>query len=344
MSVELNGYLDGHTTLVQRGIALVGLILLGIVPQILGSYETGLIVELLILFLFAASYDLLIGYTGVVSFGHALPYGVAAYVMGMVMVGKPLPGVPESGLALPIAVVAALTSVVVVMLLTGWLAFRLTGVYFAMLTLAFAMVGYFVAFESTALTGGDNGLLVFRPELFGISLGDYVVFYYLVAGTVIGSYLAMRRLTNSPFGQVILSIRENEERARFLGYDTFRYKLAVYVVSGLFAGIAGILQGLYLNIITPNMLYWSTGGDALLVALIGGMGTLWGAAAGAVFLLGARELLTGLVDGWPVILGVVYVLFVLFIPDGLAGLVTDRSRSAWDVITDIRETEASDDD
>lgn len=336
MAVEIRERFDGS----MDWIRLVGLAVLFVafvaLPQFLESYYTGLVVEFFLFLLFAASYDLLIGYTGVISFGHALPYGTAAYVMGIAMSGRPLPGIPEAGVSFPLAIAIAIAAVVVVSIVTGYLAFQQSGVYFAMLTLALSMVGYYVAFETTAITGGDNGLLITRPELFGLPLSDYVTFYYFTFFIVVGSFLAMWRLTKSPFGKVLVIIRENEERAKFLGYNTFHYKLAVFVIAGLFAGVAGMLQGLFLNILTPNMLHWSTGGDALLVTLIGGMGTLWGAALGAVFLLGARELLTGLVEGWPIILGVVYVLFVLFFPSGLAGVLTGEGRSVGDVISDLR--------
>jgi branched-chain amino acid transport system permease protein len=336
MAVGLRKRVAAVSSRIQWLVGFGVLVVLLTVPQVFGSYWTGLIVEFLILLLFAASYDLLIGYTGVISFGHALPYGGAAYVMGMAMTGRPLPLIPEAGVPFPVAVGLALFAVVVISLVTGALALRMSGVYFAIVTLAFSMVGYYVVFESTRFTGGDNGLLITRPDLLGLPLSDYVTYYYFALWIVVLSFLAMRRLTNSPFGRVLVSIRENEDRTRFLGYNTFYYKLAVFVVAGLFAGVAGVLQGLYLNILVPGMLFWETGGDALLVTLIGGMGTLWGAAFGAAFLLGARELLTGAVEGWPIILGVAYVLFVLFIPNGIAGLLTERSRSVWDIISDLR--------
>jgi branched-chain amino acid transport system permease protein len=313
-------------------------------PQFLGSYESGLVVEFMLFLVFAASYDLLIGYTGVISFGHALPFGTAAYVMGIAMAGRPLPGIPEAGVSLPVAVVLALVAVVVVSVLTGYLAFQQSGVYFAMLTLALSMVGYYFVFETTAITGGDNGLLVFRPDLLGLPLSDYVTFYYLTFFAVVLSFLAMWRLVNSPLGRVLVIIRENEERAQFLGYNTFRYKLAVFIVAGFFAGVAGMLQGLFLSIVTPDLLHWSTGGDALLVTLIGGMGTLWGAALGSAFLLGAREMLTGIIEGWPIILGIVYVLFVLFFPSGIAGALTGEGRSVWDTVGDLRSSDQAEDD
>lgn len=324
-----------------RAGALLAFAAMALLPQVLGSYHSGLVVEFFIFLLFAASYDLLIGYTGVISFGHALPYGTAAYLMGIAMAGRPLPGIPEAGVSLPLAILVALVGVVVVSLVTGYLALQQSGVYFAMLTLALSMVGYYAAFETTNITGGDNGLLVFRPDLLGLPLSDYVTFYYFAFIIVAASFVVLWRLTKSPFGSVLVTIRENEERARFLGYNTFNYKLAVFTVAGLFAGVAGLLQGLYLNIVTPDVMYWATGGDALLVTLIGGMGTLWGAALGAAFLLGARELLTGIIEGWPIILGVVYVIFVLAFPSGLAGMLTGEGRSVWDAVGDLR---GSDDD
>lgn len=332
----------------SRRVRLFGFLILlaffAALPQFLGSYESGLVVEFMLFLVFAASYDLLIGYTGVISFGHALPFGTAAYVMGIAMAGRPLPGIPEAGVSLPVAVVLALAAVIVVSVATGYLAFQQSGVYFAMLTLALSMVGYYFVFETTAITGGDNGLLVFRPDLFGLPLSDYVTFYYLTFFAVVLSFLAMWRLVNSPLGRVLVIIRENEERAQFLGYNTFRYKLAVFVVAGFFAGVAGMLQGLFLNIVTPDLLYWATGGDALLVTLIGGMGTLWGAALGSAFLLGARELLTGIIEGWPIILGIVYVLFVLFFPSGIAGAITGEGRSVWDTVGDLRGDDQPEED
>lgn len=337
MAVGFRQRLAENGAMLRVGSWVAVLAVLAAVPFILPSFQAGLVIELMLLVVFAASYDLLIGYSGVISFGHALPYGTAAYLMGIVIAGRPLPGIPTESLGFPSAVLIGIVGVVVVSLLTGYLALQLSGVYFAMLTLAFSMVGYFIVFETTEYTGGDNGLLVTRPEVFGIGLADQVTFYYVVLVVAVLSYAAMRRLTTSPFGQVLKSIRENEERARFLGYDTFRYQLFAFTVAGFFAGIAGMLQGLYLNIITPSLMYWSTGGDALLVTLIGGMGTLWGAILGALFLMGARELLTGITENWPIVLGVVYVLFVLFVPTGLAGLITGRgSRSVWDIIRDLR--------
>jgi branched-chain amino acid transport system permease protein len=300
------------------------------------SYQTGLVVEFLVLVLFAVSYDLLIGYTGIVSFGHALPYGMGIYVLAIFATNRPVPYVPTEPVSFEVALLVALLLVVFVSLVIGYIALQSSGVYFAMITLAFAQIGYLAVFESGDITGGDGGLLLFGQEFFGISLADGVTLYYLTLVVVAGSLLAIRRLTTSPYGQVLKSIRENERRARFLGYDTFRYKLSVFVAAGFFAAIAGILQGLHSSIATPNSLHWSTGGDALLMTLIGGMGTLWGPVVGAAVLFGAEEVLTGVTEHWLLILGTIYIVFVIFVPSGIAGIVGESERNVWDVLRDLR--------
>lgn len=334
MAVGIRNQVAENRRMARAGVWVAVLAALSAMPFVLGAYHTGLVIEVMILVLFAASYDLLIGYAGIISFGHALPLGTAAYMMGIVMSGRPFPFIPTESLGFWPAIGLAIVAVVVVSLLTGYLALQRSGVYFAMVTLAFSMVGYYFVFETTSITGGDNGLFLFRPEVFGIDLSEQIIFYFTTMAVVVLSYAALRRVTTSPFGRVLKSIRENEERARFFGYDTFRYKLAAFTIAGLFAGVAGILQGLYFNIITPSFMYWSTGGDALLITLIGGMGTLWGAIVGTLMLLGAREALTGITENWPIVLGIIYVLFVLFVPSGIAGIITD-SRSVWSVVGDL---------
>jgi branched-chain amino acid transport system permease protein len=321
-------------TLVIRVVAFLAL---AAVPLVTTGYQTGLVVNFLILALFAVSYDLLIGYTGIVSFGHALPYGLGLYVFAIFATNQSVPFVSTAAVPFEGAVLVALVLVVVVSLATGYLALQATGVYFAMITLAFAQIGYLAVFENADITGGDGGILLFSQEFFGIALSNEMTFYYVTLGVVAGCFLAMRRLTTSPYGQVLKSIRENETRARFLGYDTFRYKLSAFVAAGLFAAVAGILKGLHSNIATPGALHWSTGGDALLMTLIGGMGSLWGPVVGAAVLFGGEELLTTVTEHWLLLLGAVYVVFVIFIPSGIAGLVSrGSSRTVGDVLRELR--------
>jgi branched-chain amino acid transport system permease protein len=320
-------------TLVARVVVFLAL---AAVPMFTSSYQTGLVVEILVLALFAASYDLLIGYAGIVSFGHALPFGLGLYGFAVFATDQPVPFVPTSAVPFEAAILVALVLVLVVSLVTGYLALQASGVYFAMITLAFAQIGYLAIFENTDITGGDGGILLLRQEVFGVSLADGTTFYYVTLLVVAGCFLAMRRLTTSPYGQVLKSIRENETRARFLGYDTFRYKLSVFAAAGLFAAVAEIFGGLHGNIATPTALHWSTGGDALLMTLIGGMGTLWGPVLGAGVLFAGEELLSSITEHWLLLLGGIYVVFVIFVPGGLAGLVTDSDRTAWDAIRDLK--------
>jgi branched-chain amino acid transport system permease protein len=305
-------------------------------PMFTTPYQTGLVVEVLVLALFAASYDLLIGYTGIVSFGHALPFGLGLYGFAIFATNQSVPFVPTEMVPFEAAILVALLLVAAVSLFVGYIALQASGVYFAMITLAFAQIGYLAVFENTEITGGDGGILVFRQEVFGIALTDGMTFYYVTLLVVAGCFLAMRRLTTSPYGQVLKSIRENETRARFLGYDTFRYKLSVFVAAGVFAAVAGILRGLHSNIATPNALHWSTGGDALLMTLIGGMGSLWGPVVGAGVLFAGEEVLASITQHWLLALGAIYVVFVIFVPSGLAGLVTESDRTAWDAIRDLK--------
>jgi branched-chain amino acid transport system permease protein len=319
------------------GSRVVVVALLAAVPLFVSDYQSGLVVEFLILALFAASYDLLIGYAGIVSFGHALPYGVGLYGFAIFATSRPIPYIPTEAVPVFGAFVVGLLITALVSLGVGYVALQATGVYFAMITLALAQIGYIIVFETTSISGGSEGILLFAQEVFGISLGDPTTFYYVTLGLVVICFLSMKRLTTSPYGQVLQSIRENETRSRFLGYDTFRYKLSVFTVAGVYAGVAGILSGLHQSIATPDALYWSTGGDALLMTLIGGMGTLWGPGLGAAVLFGAREFLTGITDQWQIVLGSVFVIFVIFVPNGLAGIFTgNRGRSVWDVISDLK--------
>ena len=329
---------EGRTLNLRKvGFRVVVFAIFAAVPMVLTDYQSGLVVQFLILALFAASYDLLIGYAGIVSFGHSLPFGIGLYGFAVFATSRQIPYVPTEVVSVSGAFLVGLAITAIVSLVVGYVALQATGVYFAMITLALAQIGYVLVFETTAISGGNEGILLFAQEVFGISLADPTAFYYVTLGLVAICFLTMKRLTTSPYGQVLQSIRENETRARFLGYDTFRYKLSVFTIAGVFAGVAGILSGLHQSIATPDALYWSTGGDALIMTLIGGMGTLWGAGLGAAVLFGGREFLTMITEQWQIVLGTVFVVFVIFLPNGLAGMITgDRSRSVWDALRDFR--------
>lgn len=291
-------------------------------PAFISNAMLSVISEILIFAIFAMSYDILIGYTGVISFGHALPFGLAAYTLGLLlksadpMLGSALPFIP--------AAVATVAIVTLVSAVIGYLAFQVSGVYFALITLAFAQLFYEASRQLSSITGGANGLsgVPAPPLVAGLfPLDNPAYFYWLALALAAGSYLAIRRLLNSPLGKVFVAIRENDTRAQAIGLNVFWFKLAAFVFAGFFAAIGGMLYAPYLNFVSPITLYWSTGGDALLMTLIGGMGSLWGPLVGSTFLVLLRDFVSGVTDLWLIVLGVIYVLFVIFIPQGFAGLI-----------------------
>ncbi|MFB6107583.1 MAG: branched-chain amino acid ABC transporter permease [Haloplanus sp.] len=309
---------------VWRPVLVVVLAALPLLPPVYISNSTlSLLTEVFIFAIFAMSYDILIGYTGVVSFGHALPFGLAAYTLGLLLkaadplIGTAIPFIPAA--IITVAIVTIVSAVI------GYLAFQVSGVYFSLITLAFAQLFYEASRQLNTITGGANGLsgVPAPPLVAGLfPLDNPANFYWLTLVLVAGCYLAIRRLLNSPLGKVFVAIRENDTRARAIGLDVFKFKLAAFTFAGLFAAIGGMLYGPYLNFVSPITLYWNTGGNALLMTLIGGMGSLWGPLAGAAFLVVLRDFVSSITDLWLIVLGVIYVVFVIFIPQGFAGLIT----------------------
>jgi branched-chain amino acid transport system permease protein len=210
-------------------------------------------------------------------------------------------------------------------LLIGVFALRATGVYFLMLTLAFAQMAFAVAHQWSWLTGGTNGLSgIPRPTIPGIDLGGAVPFYYLVLLVVAGAAAVLRRILGSPFGAALIGIRENEARMRAMGFDTFRLKLAAFVLAGAAAALSGTLYAYYNGFVSPDELYWTRSGEVLVMVLLGGAGTLAGPAVGAGVVLILQDLASSLTARWTMILGAAFILVVLLAPDGLAGLLQGR--------------------
>lgn len=323
-STTLDRYVDTGGRWKQI-LSVAILVVLVTLPQFLGTFRMRLAIDILVLLLFVVSYDLLLGYAGVLSFGHALPYGIGAYFLGLGLQGGALPFLPQEPLTFGTAVLLALCMIVLVMLITGALALQTSGVYFAMVTLAFAQIGFISMVELDNITGGENGLFVTLPDLFGYSLGDITNVYYLTLIVTASSCLIIRHLVKSPFGLVLRGIRQNGERARFIGLNTFRIKLAAYTISGIFAGIAGMLFAIANKFITPDLLNWETTGDAIIMAIIGGLGSLWGPAVGVVLTFSLEEVASGIfLEAWPILVGSFFILVVLFLPGGIASVVNDR--------------------
>jgi len=311
-------------------VIAIGLLLPFAVETITGnSYGVTLLIELLVFAIAVMSYDLLFGYTGLLSFGHALYFGGGAYIVALVSI--------HTGLNYYGAVPIALVGVPVLALVTGAISLRLSGVYFAMITLAFGQLGHEIVLQFTDVTGGVNGISAIEiPVLAGFNMTNLYTTYYVILAALIVVYIGLRRLVNSPFGRVIQGIRENPERMRMLGVNVYRYKLASFTIAGFIGGIAGLLYPLYLNFVDPSLVNWTTTGDILIMTLIGGFGTLWGGILGAGFYILTKGTLSSVTDQWRILLGIVFVLFVLFFPSGIAGLVSGDRRTALDIVRQWR--------
>jgi branched-chain amino acid transport system permease protein len=288
-------------------------------PLILPPYWGRFLTESLIWGLLAMSSDLLIGYTGMVSFGHSAFFGLGMYgaAAALLMVH---PG------NLWLAILLGLTGAACAALFVAYFSTRLRDIYFAITTLIFSQIFYVIIFTWTAVTGGENGLIFERPHLaipfvYNAAFTPRTLHWFVLA-IVTGSYLILRRLTQSPFGMVLQSIRENEARTRAIGYPVERYKIVAVMLSGLFAGLAGVLYALQNEFAAPDFVYFITSGEAVIYNIIGGIGTLVGPIVGAGFFQLARQLLSEWFgDQFPYLipLGILFVVMIIFLPQGLLG-------------------------
>jgi branched-chain amino acid transport system permease protein len=263
--------------------------------------------------IFACAFNLLLGFTGLLSFGHAAFMGGSAYAMGWLVRSAGWP--PELGLLAGLLVGAGLGLVV------GLIAIRRQGIYFAMVTLAMAQMIYFVCLQAP-FTGGEDGLQgVPRGKLLGVvPLDNDLVLYYVVVAIFAAVFLSILRIVHSPYGQVLKAIRENEPRAISLGYDVDRYKLLAFVLSTALAGLAGALKTWVLGFSTLSDVHWSLSGEVVLMTLLGGLGTFAGPVVGAITIIGLQNFLADRVGSWvTVIIGVIFVVCVLTFRKGIVG-------------------------
>ena len=288
---------------------LVGLALLLVAP---GFIYPILVMKVLCFALFACAFNLLLGYTGLLSFGHAVFLGTAAYVTGHALKVWELPTLV--GLAVGTLAAAALGWVI------GSLAIRRQGIYFAMVTLALAQMVFFL-FLQAPFTGGEDGLQgVPRGTLFGLDLANDVNLYYLVLAIFAGSFWLIQRTIHSPFGQILKAIRENEPRAISLGYDVAKYKLLAFVLSAGLAGLAGATKTLVFKFATLTDAHWHTSGEVVLMTLLGGMGTVFGPVVGATVIVTLQNELADKVGSLvTVIMGAIFVICVLAFRRGIVG-------------------------
>jgi branched-chain amino acid transport system permease protein len=273
--------------------------------------------QMLVFGIFAIGYDIAFGYTGLLSFGHAAFFGLGAYGTGLTLIHLSIPA--------PLAVLMGIMVSLLVAFPVGYLSIRRRGIYFAMVTLAFAQMIYFIAFKWRSLTGGDDGLHgVPRPPLGFIDLRSELVLYYFILFFFILSIILGIRIIQSPFGKTLQCLRENEERARSIGYNPIRYKLISFVISTFFAGLAGGLYALLQNFVPLFALGLDTSGDVVLMTLIGGMGTLYGPIMGAMGLVFLKDLLTTSTNIWPLFLGLLFVVSVMTFRKGVFKELIER--------------------
>ena len=290
-----------------------------VAPFVLPPFWRRFLTECLIWGLLAMSSDLLIGYTGLISFGHSAFFGLGMYgaAAALLIVGPP---------NLWLAILFGLAGAAGAALFVAYFSTRLRDIYFAITTLIFAQIFYVIIFTWTAVTGGENGLIFDRPHLTIPFLYNApftaTTLHWFVLAIVAGSYLILRRVTQSPFGMVLQSIRENEARTRAIGYPVERYKMVSVMLSGLFAGLAGVLYAIQNEFAAPDFVYFITSGETVIYNVIGGIGTLVGPIVGAGFFQLARQLLSQWFgDQFPYLipLGIVFVVMIIFLPQGILG-------------------------
>jgi branched-chain amino acid transport system permease protein len=295
------------------------LALLIVAPLVLPEFWRRFLTEILIWGLLAMSSDILIGYTGMVSFGHSAFFGLGMYgaAAALLMVRPP---------NLWLAIAYGLIGAAGVALFVAYFSTRLRDIYFAITTLIFSQIFYVIIFTWTEVTGGENGLTFPRPALsipgiFSVPFTSATL-HWFVLGVVAASYLILRRVTQSPFGMVLQSIRENEPRTRAIGYPVERYKMMAVMLSGLFAGLAGVLYALQNRFAAPDFVYFLVSGEAVIFNVMGGIGTLVGPIAGAGFFLLLRELFGRIFgDQFPYLIpvGIIFIIMIIFLPQGLLG-------------------------
>jgi branched-chain amino acid transport system permease protein len=303
---------------IKDPLVIIGIIffLYPIIP-VIGKY-TALGTELLIWGVFALSFNLVLGYTGLPSFGHGAFYGIGTYAAALTSIHL----LGGHGLLLPM-IMAALAGGLFT-LIYGYVIRKKRGIYFALLTVAFSQVMYVIAFRWDEVTGGETGITgLARADLLGfISMESSVSFYYLVFVVFIIAVIIIRKIANSSIGRILYSIQQDDRRARYLGYDSDKYVWLAFTISGVFAGLAGGMYCLLHNSAFSDTLHWVKSGDVVMATLLGGgFANFWGPFVGGIIFIVAREFLSAFWDNWMLAYGFAFVAIILFIPTGLMGIV-----------------------
>lgn len=294
-------------------VLVIGLILL---PKVSPYFIVFVATEILIMGLYATSFNLMFGYCGLLSFGHAAFLGTGCYVAALMLQHL------EVGFVWVLAA-AGLTAGLAALLI-GWFCVRLSEVYFSMLTLAFGMMMFSIAHQWRSVTGGSDGVAGFGMPKLGlgidIALGNPFHFYYLTLVVVIICLMLIYYITISPFGLLLRAMRENSERVAFTGIPIYRYRLYGFIMAGTFAGIAGALFAVFSRIAVPEMVHWTQSAEAVLMTILGGSQFFFGPVVGSAVFIGLKTLITSYTSEWMIYLGLILLIMVLFVPKGIIGL------------------------
>jgi branched-chain amino acid transport system permease protein len=311
--------------MIDRRIALEIGVAAGLLMLPLGSgslfnaYYLDLGAQIVILWIALLGYDILAGYSGLVSLGHAMFFGLGAYGAALTLL--------HVSPSLPLALLAGTAAAAAAAIVTGYISVRTRGVYFILLTLIFAELGYQLVFNGGAVTGGQNGLsslpnpTVNILDIAVIDWNDPMSDYYLAVAAFAVAYIFARWLVRSPFGTTLVAIRENEDRATFLGYDVAAIKRRVFAISSTFAGFAGALWAHHQSYVSPGLMHWTLSGQFLIMTWLGGVGTLVGPLIGGAVITYFADFLSSVMKNWLIVFGALYILVVLYAPHGLWGIV-----------------------
>jgi len=318
-----------------------GVVVLALFPVIgsaFSSFYTLLMIDAMVFAIFALGFDLVMGQSDIISFGHAAYFGLGAYASALTLIHL------DQGLL--VILFAGIAASAVYAFLVSFALQRISGVYFAVITFATAQILYELALRTPDITGGFNGLSgIPDPLLFrAIELGDIQIYYFVLVLLVV-VYLVVKRVMRSPLGLVFRAIKENEQRLQFVGYDVARFKQTVFVISGVCSGLAGGLFLLSQEFVSPNVLYWTISGEIIMITLVGGLGTLYGPMIGAVTVVYLENILSSLVGSWQIVLGVIFVAIIIFFPKGLVGTAEEYGLSGIrDSLTGVDREEGETDE
>ena len=310
----------GNSKSVKIIAAIILAAIILVLPYFAGEYYTTLAIKIYVMALLACSFNLLLGYTGILSFGQAAYFGIGAYTCALVLKGA----VPS----IWVGMLAGMAISGLIAFVFGALCLKLTEsghtVYFAMLTLAFGQIVYTLAFKWDSVTGGDNGLAgipspTINLGLFTVNLENVFHFYFFAIVIIALALLVLYRLVHSSFGATLQAIRENHERAKFMGQNIRTFQVISFTVAGIFCGLAGAIFVAIEKFVSPELVYWSKSAEIVMVSILGGIYTFVGPLVGAAVMLLIEDYLSSYTSYWSVFLGSVIIIFVLFMPDGIVG-------------------------